>query len=100
MIQHQLKQHDDATMSRLCTFDQDWFRTYNPRKVAQKTDRMHIPWTGQPKEWNGEEKRWWKVVPRNIWVTTYISIAVVLAIVSVLLGIGINHNSYFGKGFL
>ena len=98
MIQYQLRQRDDATMSGLCTFDQDWFREYDPVKAAQYTDRMRIPWTAQAREWDWFEKRWWKAVPREIWLTTYILIAVVLAIASVLLGTGINHNSYFGKG--
>ena len=101
MIQYQLMQRDDATMSGLCTFDQDWFRAYNPVEVAQNADRMRIPWTGQPRKWDGlEEKRWWKAVPRKIWLTTYILIAVVFAIASVLLVTGIDHNAYFGKGLL
>jgi len=98
LIQYQLRQRDDVTLSGLCTYDQDWFRAYNPVHAAQNSDRMRMPWTGQPRMWYGLDKRWWNAVPRQVWLTTYTLIGVVIATTSILLGIGIDHNSYFSNG--
>ena len=90
-------QSEDSTTAELCTYDQDWFRKYKSRHIIAGTENMESRWIAEPRKWASTDKRWSAAVPKSVWWATFTFIFSVLLVSAVLLGIGLNYNSYLGN---
>ena len=58
---------------------------------------MEPRWIAEPRKWASTDKRWSAAVPKSVWWATFAFIFSVLLVSAVLLGIGLNYNSYLGN---